>query len=122
MIPQLSFAFIAGFFILFAISRAVLRFIDGSLSMRGLIFWFLLWIGAGVVIIFPVFTGELATYLGIQRGTDAVVYIAIIVLYYLIFRIYISLNTMQQEITELIRRLAIKQVQLPTVRPTPKKK
>ncbi len=102
------FVFFSLAFILFAISRTVLRFKDASLSTGGLIFWTAIWIAGAILVLRPGLTGDLATNLGIGRGTDVVVYSSLLLLFYLIFRLYIKISTVDQEITRLVRALAFK--------------
>jgi small membrane protein len=94
-------------FILFALSRAFLRYRDRSLSIQGLLAWSLIWVMAAVIIIWPGLTSLFAVKLGIGRGTDAIVYTSIILIFYLIFRLYIKISAVDQEITRLIRALAL---------------
>lgn len=101
------FAYFAFVFILFAISRAVLRYRDGNMSIRELFFWVLFWCAALSVVAWPGETARFATYLGIQRGADAVVYASLILVYYLVFRIYIRLNVISHDITRLVRAIAV---------------
>jgi len=101
------FAYVAFFFILFAISRAVLRYRDGAMSWKELVFWLVFWGAAISVVVWPGETARFATILGIQRGADAVVYASIILIYYLVFRIYIKLNVIGHDITRLVRAMAV---------------
>lgn len=105
----MSFIVIALIFILFAASRAIARYRDGSLTKTGLIIWLLIWCAAGLVVWMPDITMKVASALGIGRGADLAVYGAVIVLYYLVFRMYIFQNKAQQDITRLVRTLAIKE-------------
>ena len=101
------FSVFAVIFILFALSRAFLQFRSGSLSWRGLTFWTVIWVGSGYIILYPATTGSLATNLGVSRGSDVVVYTSIIVIFYLLFRIYIFLNDINHNLTRVVRQIAI---------------
>jgi hypothetical protein len=98
---------LVGFF-LFALSRAVLRFRDGNINVRELVLLGLLWAGASVIVIWPEITGNLAQLLGVGRMTDAVVYLTVAALCYFIFRIYIRIRTLEQHLTALVRKLALR--------------
>lgn len=98
---------LVGFF-LFALSRAVLRFRDGNINVRELVLLGLLWLGASVVVIWPEVTGNLTQWLGVGRMTDAVVYLTVAALCYLMFRIYIRIRTIEQQLTGLVRKLALR--------------
>lgn len=56
----------------------------------------------------PGLTSYIAKRLGIGRGTDVVLYLSIALLYYLIFRLSISLEDTRREITEVVRKIALK--------------
>ena len=102
------FIYFAYVFFIFAWTRAFLRYRDGSISIAELILWSLVWLSAGAVLSWPGFTDELASRIGISRGSDAVVYTSIIFLFYLIFRLYIKISDAEKELTRLIRAMALK--------------
>jgi hypothetical protein len=56
---------------------------------------------------FPDLTSRVAQAVGVGRGADVVVYLAVILLFYVIFRIYLRLDRMERDITVLVRRLAV---------------
>ena len=94
-------------FALFALSRAVLRFKDNKLTINEMIFWIVVWIGVILVSFLPSLTSLLSEVLGIGRGMDVVVYIGIVVLFYLIFRLYVKLEGVEKEVTFVVRKLAL---------------
>ena len=101
-------------FTLFAISRVYLRSREKVLSPRTTVFWFLIWLAAAVGIILPTTTSNLAQVIGVGRGVDVIVYLSLILLFYLVFRIYVMIEDLRQEITFLIRQIALQKT-------TPKK-
>src|SRR3989338_818694 len=94
-------------FILFVLSRIVLRWRDGSISFGESIFWLLLWIAVGLLVLLPQTSAVLAKVLGVGRGADAVVYISIIILFYAMFRVVVKLEFIEHEITQIVRNLTI---------------
>lgn len=98
-------------FLSFALSRVVLRFRGRQIKATEFLFWSLLFLTAIVVIVFPVETTALANMLGIGRGVDLVVYASIAMLFYLVFRLYVLLEDVRHEITELVRKIALRQTQ-----------
>jgi hypothetical protein len=98
-------------FLLFALSRVILRFKGGNLSLFGLLFWSLLFGSATVIVLFPILTSDIANKLGVGRGVDVVVYASIAVLFYLVFRLYIYLQDLKQEITELVKKIALRDIE-----------
>ena len=100
---------LGGFILLFAISRVVLRWRDRSLSVRGLIFWVFVFGGILVVLLVPGVSMNLARFLGIGRGSDVIVYGSVVLLFYLVFRIYVALENFEHKLTMLIREIALAQ-------------
>ncbi|MFC1711804.1 DUF2304 family protein [Patescibacteria group bacterium] len=95
-------------FLVFAISRVVLRMREGSLAVGAFLFWLAIFILAGFAVIDPEFTTFIALKIGIKRGTDVVIYLSLSLLFYLIFRMNIIIENLRQEITKLTREIALK--------------
>ena len=95
-------------FLIFVVSRVVLRLKDGNLTIGGFLFWVSLWSMGGVAVVYPSFTSYLAKKIGIQRGTDVAVYLSLALLFYLIFRTNILIEDLKNEITCLTREIALK--------------
>ncbi len=95
-------------FLLFAFSRVVLRYREGTIPLGMFLFWVGIWALATLSIIRPDFTTYLARKAGIGRGADAVIYAALIVAFYLIFRITVTIENLRQDITKVIREIALK--------------
>jgi len=100
-------------FVIFAASRAVLRFQGGSIHFGGLLFWLTIWSGALLAIFFPDKTSELARLAGIGRGADVVIYLSLALLFYLVFRLHVYLEDVRTQVSELIRRDALADVKQP---------
>jgi small membrane protein len=96
-------------FIFIAFIGALLRFREGKLGRQWFIFWSVFWIAAGVVVLLPQTARGLASVFGIARGVDLVVYISIIVLFALVFRILLKIEALEQEITKVVRHAALNQ-------------
>jgi len=95
-------------FIVFALSRVWLRFRESQISVLEFIFWSVLWIVAIIAIAAPKTVEVISQTFGIGRPVDLIVYIAVLLLFYLNFRVYVALDTQQEEITKLVRAVAIK--------------
>lgn len=94
-------------FVLFALSRAYLRYKDGSIKFTALIIWLVVWSAITFFAWWPKFSDLLANSIGIGRGVDALVYISVVALFYAEFRIYVKLQFVEHEITSLVRNLAL---------------
>jgi hypothetical protein len=97
---------IATIFILFFASRAYLRFKDKSLSASNFIFWIAIWFASLVFIIDPNLSDVFAKLAGLGRGVDAAFLVAIILMFYLIFRIYIKIDIIDKNLTSLTINLS----------------
>jgi small membrane protein len=99
-------------FALFAWSRAFLRMRGKDISVGEFSFWSLIWITVILVGIFPKIITIISGIVGIGRGVDLAVYVSIILLFYLIFRIYVNLDNQKNEITKLVRELSIRDAKI----------
>ena len=97
----------------FAFGAAVSRFRRGGLSRLQLALWSLLWIAVVAVVLRPQTASDLARWLGVGRGADVVVYLAIAALFYLQFRQFARLEDHERQITALTRELALKDLKEP---------
>ena len=80
---------------------------EGALSRLAAAAWTLLWLGAATVTVWPSLASRFAAALGVGRGADAVLYIAVISLFYLVFRIFLRLDKIERDITAVIREAAL---------------
>ncbi len=92
---------------LFGVAR---RFKTGAVSKGGLIIWILLWVAAGALVWVPQVTNKLAGFLGVGRGADAVFYIAIVLLFYLLFRVHGRIEQLEHQLNELVKKIALKDI------------
>ena len=100
-------------FALFAWSRAILRFYRKDLSWKELLFWSLVWLVMIILVFIPGKTNFLAKALGMERGNDAMFFLAIVGLFYASYRLYVKSNEVEKEITKLVRALALKNIKKP---------
>ena len=97
-------------FVFFTLSRLFVQKHKNKISWLGLFFWSLLWLLVLVVFWQPDITSYLASVLGIGRGADLVLYLSVILVFYLLFRIFVRLNRIESDISKLVRDEAIKNV------------
>lgn len=91
-----------------------LRFREGKMSLGMLLVWSAIWIIIIIISIFPESTATFASLTGIGRGLDLIFILALIGCYYLIFRIYNMIENMEQEITHLVREIALQRKNIDT--------
>lgn len=82
---------------------------DG-LGLRGTAFWILFWLGVDLVVLFPNSMTILANELGIGRGTDLVIYVAVLTLFFILFRLHVKIEASSRQITKIVRKNAIDEV------------
>ncbi len=100
------------------ISLAVLTYIGVQIAYKyrkryiewnELMFWELVVALFVVISLFPLrVSGEIQRLLGLRRGLDAIFVLSIGVLYVISFKIYMSIDRTQREITKLTREVAIR--------------
>ena len=93
-------------FTLFALSRTILRYRDRVVSRNELVFWVVIWLSVIVLAVLPSVTSFFSTLFGVSNIIDIMVYLSIIVVFYLIFRLYVKIESLRQDITKLVRSLA----------------
>lgn len=101
------------FFILFsffAFANVISKKREGLLSIFGAIFWGGFWLLADVVVLSPDSTTIFANKLGIGRGTDFIVYVALVIIFFVLFRLHIKLHEIQRDITISIRKEALEDI------------
>jgi len=98
---------IVSLFVILVVFRLTKKYKDSALKISEFIGWLVIWIIILVVFWLPQTTSYLAFLLGIGRGVDLAVYMAILICFYLIFRLYLKSDKQQKEITKLVRHLAL---------------
>lgn len=96
-------------FIVFMLIKVVSRFKEGILTVKESIIWSIFWIMAAIVIARPSTTAILAKTLGIGRGVDVIIYLSIVLIFYLLFKIKVRTEKIEQEITKIVREQALKE-------------
>lgn len=91
----------------FALSRVWARLKSGQVSLIAAGFWTIVFAVALVGVVSPDYISKAAIMVGIGRGVDLVLYLSVVILFYLVFRIYVMLEDLRHEITKLIRKIAL---------------
>ncbi len=94
-------------FILFAVIKVALRYKDKNISLQEFILWTIFWFLTAFVVLFPDITSYAANLVGVGRGVDLVVYLAILILFYLMFRALVKLDKVEKEVTKVVRKVAL---------------
>lgn len=94
----------------FASGKAIVRYRAGDMGFSGVFFWLLFWVAGAIVVIWPDATFYFAKIFGIGRGADLIVYAGLALVFFLVFRLMATVERQKKEITELTRRIALKDV------------
>lgn len=98
-------------FIAFALWRTALKYRQSEITGRELSIWAVFWLLVGLAALAPKKTDIIAQWLGVARGADLLVYLSIIALFFLVFRIIVKLEKMDRDITKVVRKNALDEVE-----------
>ena len=99
-------------FCFYALVIAWRRQSQGKLSRISAALWTLLWIAAGAVVMRPESTTFLAHRLGVGRGVDLVTYLALLFIFFLLFRLFSRIEELERDITRLVREIALQRAEI----------
>ena len=94
--------------VLAVLIKLVLDLKKGKITSSKFYLWALVWIALAVIVFFPKLVIFIANLVGIERARDLPIYVSIILLFYLLFKIGIKIEKVEQEITNLVKNLALK--------------
>lgn len=100
-------------FVFFALVKVILRYRHREMRRFQFLFWIVVWVGAAVIITHPDTSTFVADFVGIGRGADLIIYVGFLIAFYLIFRIHLTLNRVEQEITQIVSTMALEQLREP---------
>ena len=100
-------------FALFVIIRILVKYIQHNISLHEWLLWTFFWFIVGVAVVLPQTTDIIASRVGLEtgRGVDLAVYSAVPILFYLVFRLFSRIDKLDQQITTIVREVAIKKVE-----------
>ncbi len=94
--------------ILFIIYRTIVSYRRNNITILFAVIWLTFWF----LILLLLFQQNILIFvahaLGIGRGVDLAIYLSIIIIFYLIFRIFIEINSVNKKITKIVRHEALK--------------
>lgn len=98
-------------FAVFAMSRVLIRYRRGLTRMLHLELWLLFWIAVVVVGLRPEMTNLLADWLGVGRGVDTAMYLALLMVFYLLFRCFGKIEDLDRQLTRVVRANALREME-----------
>ncbi len=103
----LYFFWITILFLLWKIARQYYR---KEITAWEFTFWSCFWVLAGIFVLLIRKIDIVAQFFGVRRAIDMLVYVAIALLFYFVYRIYVKLEKIEHDITKVIRSLALKNI------------
>lgn len=105
MIQQIIALLILIFFIL----KLIFQWRKKTINFNEFIFWLIFWLIAGLLIIFIKPIDKLVMNMGFSSsGINLIFYVAVLFLFYLIFKMRLRMVKMEKDITELSRKLSLR--------------
>ena len=98
-------------FAIFAMSRALIRYWRGLTRMLHLEMWLLFWVCVVVVALRPEVTDLLARWLGVGRGVDTAIYLALLMIFFLLFRSFGKIEDLDRQLTKVVRANALREME-----------
>lgn len=95
--------------IVFILIRTIIAYKKRSLTFGFALVWSLFWI-VGLFMIFDQnIVIDIANKLGISRGVDLVIYLSLISIFYMIYRLLVKIEEIDRNLTEIVRNIALKE-------------
>lgn len=95
--------------LLFLVSQ-LLRYYRGRIDLRETVSGILLWLGAAAIAAFPdAISNTIAALLGFKSNTNAILFLAVGLLFYFQYRLYRLQVSHRRALTQLTRELALRE-------------
>ena len=94
-------------FSIYAIHRAKKQYEKRQASRYWAVVWSFMWLVVIIVALMPQATDAVAKFVGVGRGADLLVYLAVIFLLFATYRMMVREQKMSEDITELVRKIAV---------------
>jgi len=98
-------------FILVVLLKTIKRLQKKQITLPMFALWLILWLGVAVITYQSEIINRLANWVGVGRGADLVVYVALLVLFYLLFRVFVKIENFEKKMSHLVRDNAKKDVE-----------
>ena len=95
--------------IIYFLIRLYLQKKQNQINSNEFYFWFIFWLVAGAAILLLKQIDLLVRNLGFTAsGIDVLLYMAVVMIFYFVFRLRIRMARMEQDITKVVRNIALK--------------
>lgn len=95
-------------FVISVLYRLFRQWQQRQMTIASFLVWLFLWLVVLVIFWQPEIASYLANRLGVGRGADLIIYLSIVTIFYLLFKILIRLNKIEKDITKIVRQDALK--------------
>lgn len=96
---------------LMVISKTYLDYKKKNESLTMFLFWTIAWVGIVIVALFPEIIQKALVISQAQKiGTGTFLGIAIVFLFFVIYRIYIKANRLEKQIHDMVMKLGLKEI------------
>ena len=92
------------------IAKAIKQLKNNEFTLFQFLIWLVIWGLAAYFVFFPDASNTLADFIGVGRGSDALVYLSVLALFYGFYRVYIKIEKIERNLTKLVRHEAIKNI------------
>ena len=103
MIFKILVISVASLFIL----RLLISLNQKKIDAINFLIWILVWGSVIIFVVYPTLADQVAQSIGVARGTDAVFFVAFIVMFYFIFRLYSKITAVESDVTETVKYIAL---------------
>lgn len=86
------------------------RWVQRVIPLLEAVGWTVLWGGGIAVTLIPKITERLAAVFGVGRGVDLVLYAAVAVLFFMVFKLFVIHERLERKLTDLVRREALGEI------------
>ncbi len=77
------------------------------ITVREFLLWTVFWGSSGALVVFPNATQNVANLVGIGRGVDLIIYIALLILFFALFYLLVKVEGIERAITKIVREMAL---------------
>ena len=93
--------------VILSISLVIKKKLQNKLTFGQTSTWLIMWLIVLIVFWYPESTNYLASSLNIGRGADLIIYIAILIMFYMMFKMYLKMDKLNSDITKVVRKVGI---------------
>ncbi len=97
-------------FAIYVLRRLIRRYRRGGTLTLEFLIWIAVWAGIAIVVFIPQETDKFARWLGVGSGFNALTFMTIVALLYAVYRLYARVQTVERDLTRLVRTEALRAV------------